>query len=327
MSKELAIVLPTNALEVYSCDGIEDMISKIEKHARSIAPDLTTDKGRKAVASNAAQVSRSKTALDALGKGLVSGWKEKAKAVDVERKLMRDRLDDLRDEVRQPLNDWEHEQKAIAIAKLAAAELLEAHSEALEDNVYFDRERDIRLREEEFDRKEAARLAQIKAENDARHEAERVERERLAQIEADKQAAIDQAAHDARVAEEAAQAVQDAADELVRDAEERANKLRLEAEKEKRAALVAEEKAKFEIERAERKAQQAIKDAEEKAEYEAKVAADAQARREANTRHVGLKRKQAKEDLIAVVGLSEAQAKKVVVAIYNGNIANLSIKY
>lgn len=316
MSKELAIVLPTNALEVYSCDGIEDMISKIEKHARSIAPDLSTAKGRKAVASNAAQVSRSKTALDALGKNLVSGWKDKAKSVDVERKLMRDRLDDLRDEVRQPLNDWEKEQIAIATAKLAAEKLLEDHSKALEDNVYFDREREIRLREEEFDRKEAARLAQIKAENDARNKAERVERERLAQIEADKQAAIDQAAHDARIAEEAAQAVQDAADELVRDAEERANRLRLEAEN----AKLREAKAKADAE---------LKEANriEREEYEAKAAKEAQARREANTRNVGAKRKEAKAALMVQAGLTEEQAKEVVLAICKGKIANVSIKY
>ncbi len=44
--------------------------------ARS-SPDIDTRKGRKAIASLAAKVARSKTYLDGLGKDLVAGWKRR----------------------------------------------------------------------------------------------------------------------------------------------------------------------------------------------------------------------------------------------------------
>ena len=51
-----------------------------------------------------------------------------------------------------------------------------------------------------------------------------------------------------------------------------------------------------------------------------------QERREANTRNVGTKRREAKESLM-LIGLSEIDAKKVVMAIHGKNIANVSIRY
>ena len=86
---------------------IDPLIERIEIEVRSHAPDLTSKKGRDAIASLAHKVSKSKTALDAAGKSLTENQKAEIKQVDGARKKIRDRLDALRDEARKPLTDWE----------------------------------------------------------------------------------------------------------------------------------------------------------------------------------------------------------------------------
>lgn len=83
-------------------------------------PDLSTLKGRKRVASLAAEVARSKTAVSDCGVTYLRLLKEQPKVIEAELKLFREAMDALRDEVRAPLNAWQAEQDAIA-DKLQAA--------------------------------------------------------------------------------------------------------------------------------------------------------------------------------------------------------------
>lgn len=114
MSTELIIELPKqDALQVFvEPSGIDPYLEKIRNEALSHVPDLSTKSGRAAIASIAAKVARSKTYLDEAGKQLCD--QERAKidatlsAVLDSRKLIRASLDDLRDEVRKPLTDWEN---------------------------------------------------------------------------------------------------------------------------------------------------------------------------------------------------------------------------
>jgi len=114
MSTELMIELPKqNALQVFvENGGIDPYLDKIRKEALSLVPDISTKKGRAEIASMAAKVARSKTYLDEAGKNLCD--QERAKidatlsAVLQSRKMIRAALDDLRDEVRKPLTDWEN---------------------------------------------------------------------------------------------------------------------------------------------------------------------------------------------------------------------------
>lgn len=114
MANELMIELPKqNALQVFvEPNGIDPYLEKIRKEALSHVPDLSTKSGRAAIASIAAKVARSKTYLDDAGKQLCD--QERAKidatlqAVLDSRKMLRAALDDLRDEVRKPLTDWEN---------------------------------------------------------------------------------------------------------------------------------------------------------------------------------------------------------------------------
>ena len=102
--------------DLFQSGGTEDLISRIEEEARSVLPDVSTPKGRKAVASNASKVARSKTYLDGLGKELVASLKQQSKLIDEERRRMRTRLSELKTEVRQPLTDFENREKARVIS-------------------------------------------------------------------------------------------------------------------------------------------------------------------------------------------------------------------
>ena len=319
MNKVLETIAPDNALEIYQCDKSEEIISRIESEARSIVPDLSTDKGRKAIASTARRVSTSKVALDNLGKDLVSDWKTKAKGVDAERKLIRDRLDALRDEIRQPLTDWEDAEKAKEQAEREAAELLYDHEQAISENTMFDREREL-----------------------ARKEAEqaKIEQDRLDKEASDK-AEADRVAHDSRVAKEAAERAENEAAEKIKAAEEALKQAELEKiEFEQRAKIQAEnaerekeasiERERIRSENAEREKKDAVeraKQAEIDRQAEKQRKADAeQAKLEANKKHVGAIRKAAKESLISL-GIGEETARKIVLAISHGKISNITINY
>lgn len=107
---ELLLVDSSNPVALFE-GGLDDVLGKIEQEVRSHVADISTDKGRKAIASLAYKVAQSKTALDELGKNLVAEWKAKSAAVDAERRRLRERLDALKEEVRRPLTEWENAEK------------------------------------------------------------------------------------------------------------------------------------------------------------------------------------------------------------------------
>ena len=97
-----------------SHDAVESVIGRIEQEARDRAKssDTSTDKSRKAIASLAYDVAKSKTAMDDAGKKLKAESLAYSNAVDAERKVIRDRLDALKVEVRAPLTKWEADESA-----------------------------------------------------------------------------------------------------------------------------------------------------------------------------------------------------------------------
>lgn len=111
MSKEtqLAVVPPQEtAMAVFSAEkGLEPWLQQIRVEIDGFTPDITSRKGREAIASMAYKVARSKTALDDVGKKLVADLKEIPKKIDAERKRVRDTLDSWQEEVRRPLNEWQ----------------------------------------------------------------------------------------------------------------------------------------------------------------------------------------------------------------------------
>lgn len=313
----LALVETVTAVEVFSENGLDPILERIEKEARSTALDISTPKGRKEIASLAAKIAKSKTALDKLGKDLVAGWKDQAKKVDIERARAWDRLESLQKEIRQPLTEWENRDKErVATLEAALVEIAEAarHTEANWQTLPLPAMND-RLKEMLSDKTDwhefsvKAKQA-IEAATDAiasailkrqRHDADQAELARHRKEEEERK----QREHEERLKAEAAEKAR-------KEAEEKARKA-AEAE----AARVAADKAKAEQERlriqrekeaAEAKAR---RDAEEAAAREAKVnreKSEAEARAAQAEKDRIAAEKKAKED--AQIAAEKAGADK-----------------
>lgn len=317
---DLVVIEKQNAMAVFTTkEQLDPIIEAIEKEARSLVPDVSTRKGRDAIASMAHKVARSKTYIDNAGKDLVAELKALPKQIDESRRIVRERLDALKDEVRRPLTEWEAEQE-----RIKAEEAMNAmHAEALEMNIRFDQELAAKfeadhemalLMNKDFDRdrEEQRRLA----EQAQREHEERIKREAAEQArrdaEAKHKAEIEAAAR--REAEEKARA--ELAERQRIEAEQRAAREKQEAE----ARAEREKAAAVEAERLKAKQAEEARLAEEKrkAEEEARRAADKEHRRTVNRRVYA--------DLIAQ-GIPEEYAQKAVLAIAGGKVQDAHIKY
>lgn len=92
---------------LYGTSKLDEVVSEIEATVRSQVLTAETRQGREAITSLAYKVSRSKTALDNAGKEHTEDLRKMVRAVDQERRTVRERLDALRDETRKPLVEWE----------------------------------------------------------------------------------------------------------------------------------------------------------------------------------------------------------------------------
>lgn len=111
-SKELIVVESLNPVELFSGDGLEPLLVRIETEVRSYLLDISTEAGRKEVASVAFKVARSKTTLDKMGKDLGEEYRQKINALNAKRNMAVSRLEALQHEIRKPLTDWENTEKA-----------------------------------------------------------------------------------------------------------------------------------------------------------------------------------------------------------------------
>ncbi|HCI5578336.1 TPA: hypothetical protein NPM27_003094 [Klebsiella pneumoniae] len=318
---DLVVIEKKNAMAVFTNnDQLDPLIEAIEKEARSLVPDVTTKKGRDAIASMAHKVARSKTYIDNAGKDLVAELKALPKKIDESRRVVRERLDALKDEVRRPLTEWEAEQERIKAEEAMNALHVEAlvmnedfdrqlaariesdHEMALLMNDAFDREQADKAAEAERQRiaheEEIKRLAAAAAAREVEQRAQR-EREEAAHREAVLKAQAEQAERDRIAAEQKAEADKQAAVEAERrKAQEEADRIRQEAEQREQARL-AEEKRK----------------------------ADEQARREADVKHRKAVGTEIVKALLANTSLTRDQAIEVLTAVKDGRIPHTGISY
>lgn len=296
-----------NAPEVYVQGGLSKYYD-IAKEAASEVPDLTTTKGRARVKSLSAKVSKAKALVVNEGQKYLAKLKSQPKIVEAEIRDFKKLMDQLRDDTRAPLTDWEEKKEAVEAEKQAKEE-----AERLDSLRESDHEMGILLHEK-YDR-EKTELDRVRVETEERDQKDRdekIRRDAVAKAEAETKAAIDR--------EEAA----------------------------KRAAIQAQEDKALSERRAEEAAIQAVKDAdqaEERSREEAVRAADLataneiarvalndlnekkeQEKRESNRRHVGDVRRRAKEAII-VLGANEELAKKIVLAISKDLVPSVTIQY
>ena len=311
-------IKPEQAPVLYVAGGLDAYLEQIRQAVNEV-PDLSTKKGRDRVASLAAQVSRSKTAIEKPGREYLKRLKEAVRPAEAEIKRFVDACDELRDATRRPLTEWEAEQE-----RIKAEEAMNAlHAEALVMNEEFDLQRAAQIEADH----EMALLMNDKFDREReeqRRQAEQAQRERDERL---KQEAAEQARRDAEAKHKAEldAAARREADEKARaDAAERKRKEDADrAEREKQDAIAEEKrKAQEEADRIKREAEakEKARQAEEqrKAEEEARRAADKEHRRTVNRRVIA--------DLIAQ-GIPEEFAQKALLAIAGGKVQDAHIKY
>ncbi|HBZ0630073.1 TPA: hypothetical protein MJB77_22910 [Klebsiella pneumoniae] len=312
-------IKPEQAPALYRAGGLDAYLEQIRQAVNEV-PDLTTKKGRDRVASLAAQVSRSKTAIEKPGREYLKRLKEAVRPAEAEIKRFVDACDELRDATRKPLTEWEAEQErikaeeamnALHVEALAmneefdrqlAARIESDHEMALLMNDAFDREQADKAAEAERQRiaheEEIKRLAAAAAAREVEQRAQR-EREEAAHREAVLKAQAEQAARDRIAAEQKAEADKQAAIEAERrKAQEEADRIRREAEQREQARL-AEEKRK----------------------------ADEQARREADVNHRKAVGTEIVKALLVNTSLTRDQAIEVLTVVKDGRIPHTGISY
>lgn len=318
---DLVVIEKHNAMAVFTTkEQLDPLIEAIEKEARSLVPDVSTKKGRDAIASMAHKVARSKTYIDNAGKDLVAELKALPKQIDESRRIVRERLDSLKDEVRRPLTEWEAEQE-----RLKAEEA--ARIKAEEDRKQFEADHEMALlMDKDFDREleEQRRLAeQAQRERDEqlkREAAEQAKREAEARHRAELEAAARREAEEKARAEAAERQRIETEQRAQREAEE----ARQRAEREKEAAIAAEQrKAQEEAERIKRaaEAKEAARLAEEKR------IADETAKREADVKHRKTVGTEIVNALLANTSLTREQAIEVLTALKDGLVPRAKIHY
>jgi len=357
---ELIVLDNLNPIEIFTNNGLDKIIERIEKEARSLVLDISTEKGRKEIASLAYKIAKSKTYLDDLGKDLVSEWKTKSAAVDHERKKTRERLDALKEEIRQPLTEYEEKEKkriqdaedAIRGLENWAMTADDFTADDIQGRIEFLIDYEAHHDWREFDQRamytREKSLSTLKAKLEARkqYEAEQEELAKFRKAEAERLVKE----HEAKIAAEAASKAKAEAERIAKEKSEReaafaekakqeiikqkeeAERKTLEAEQAKKDAEV---KAAIELkaaqEKATRDAEIAVQKERERAEAEKKAEQAIIAKREADKAHKAKINNDVMQVMVKVILNTEGQAedtcKAIITAIAKGEIPHLKINY
>lgn len=356
---QLVVIEPTTAVALFTKgQGIADLLADIRQKASSLVPDVTTAKGRKEIASIAYAVAKTKSHLDGVGKELTAKYKEIPARIDANRKLIRDTLDALKEEVRAPLTQYEAAEEArvaalkermtaFADAKQATAELpsteLEHYLQQIEAIAIDDSWEEMtaqagvakdaavlhlrtvieRAKEREAQSAELERLRQAQAAREQEDRERRIaEQAAAAEAQRQEQARLDAERREREARDREQQAIRDAeAAELARQ-EAEARRI-AEAEQAEQRRLQAEENARRQAEEAAARAaeQERQRIAQEQAsqqEEEQRRAADVEHRRTINNAIL--------MDLMGL-GINEDKAINLIKQIASNKIEHLSIKY
>lgn len=287
-----------NAPAIYVAGGLQQFIDLVKGEVLGEVPDLKTRKGRERIASLAAKVSKSKTAVEKPGRDYLRHLKEMPKVVETELREFVTKMDTLRDETRRPLTEWEAAEdaridrhndrlnwlKTLAddlgelnslqlkglIAEAEGMQLgahweeFEAEAGAVKDKV-LSALRAALTKRETFEA-EQAELARLRRAEEERAEQDRIRAAQEAAVEAERQrvAQAQQAEREAAARREQELIDQAAAQE--REAENQRLQLKLQAEQADRARIQAEADRVAAEQRMEQERQAAARRQEEAAE-------------------------------------------------------------
>ncbi|NBK38185.1 hypothetical protein EON09_06530 [Pseudomonas soli] len=287
-----------NAPAIYVAGGLQQFIDLVKGEVEGEVPDLMTRKGRERIASLAAKVSKSKTAVEKPGRDYLRRLKEMPKVVEAELRDFVTKMDTLRDETRRPLTEWEAAEDAridrhndtINHMKDLATELGALDAEQLQARINelsgfqlgeaweeFEAEA-ARTKEASLNAVQAALLARQKYDAEQaelarlrRAEEERAEQDRIraaqeAAVEAERQRVAQEQQAEREAAARREQELIDQAAAQEREAENQRLQLKLQAEQAERARVQAEADRVATEQRMEQERQAAARRQEEAAE-------------------------------------------------------------
>ncbi|MEL5392845.1 hypothetical protein [Serratia nevei] len=329
---------------IYQPNGLDQFFEQIKSAVSREVPDLSTKKGRDRVASLAAQVSRSKTAVEKPGRDYLRRLKEAVKPAEQEIRRFVDNCDALRDEIRRPLTEFEEAEKQRVADLQQRLSSLRGSADVVDELGNVPASAEI-----------SARLESVKATaideswQEVTAEAGVAKDAAITKLEAALKTALQREAEAAELErlrlEQAAAAQREREAKIQREAEERA---RREAEEKSRAELAAaaqrEADAKAAAERAEQERiaaeQRAEREKQEAVEAErlraqqaeqARIAAEKKASDEAAAKAADIEHRRAVNrsvvtELVAA-GVPEDCAKKCVEAVARMQVQHMTINY
>ena len=132
---ELIVIEPEKALAVFTTDkALEPYLNLVKAEIDKHKPDVSTKKGREAIASLAYKVAQVKSAVDKIGKELKDEQKKIPDLIDSARNYAKTTLQGWQDEVRKPLTEWEaKEEKRISDIKEALGSMEGMAAECVRD--------------------------------------------------------------------------------------------------------------------------------------------------------------------------------------------------
>ncbi len=287
-----------NAPAIYVAGGLQQFIDLVKGEIEGEVPDLTTRKGRERIASLAAKVSKSKTAVEKPGRDYLRRLKEMPKVVEAELRDFVTKMDTLRDETRRPLTEWEAAEDAridrhndrLNWLKTLADDLGELNSLQLKGLIAEAEGMQLGAHWEEFEAEagaakdkvlsalraaltkretfeaEQAELARLRREAEERAEQDRIRLAQEAAVEAERQRVAQQQQAEREAAARREQELLDQAAAQEREAENQRLQLKLQAEQAERARIQAEADRVATEQRMEQERQAAARREEEAAE-------------------------------------------------------------
>ena len=347
-----------SAVDIFTSQTMEEIISKIEKEARLNVYDPSTAKGRDEIASAAYKIARTKTTLDNAGKELTDEWRTKTSSVNEERKKARERLDLLKEEIRKPLTDYENiekerifkiEQRVEQLKAICGDEISKSFEDAIKvleeikdfdfqefskkaEDIYNTRKNELQNSFEKAKKleDEKVELEKLRKEKEERERAEREkkmieEAEERVRKEAEEKAELEKKRVDLEK-QKREEEFKKQQEEQKRLEAEKIKKIEEDKVREQKARELAEKEKLEAIETAKREKEEAILQERKRVEEErAKIEREQKAREE-NQNHKKKINNEAKADLLKL-GLSDKDCEKLIVAIAKNEVSNIKINY
>ena len=341
-------------------DEVAAELDKI-KETSNFIPDASTDEGYEKSKRVSLDIGKVKTKLEKARKAKKAHFLEGGKQVDSQAKLIMAKLDDMQQPhmlAYKELGNLKKEREANRKQELQnrvdymvnlTANMADAHSSEVQAAISFIQAEECldyyeftknaleaknkasvdlmalftRKLKEEADAKELEELRKAQSLRDQQDREEEIKRQATEKAEFEKNAAIVREQEAQQRAIDLEREKLEAEKELAQRIEEAKVKHEEQQAKAESARIEAEKQAKINEEKA---AEQARLNEIARQDQQAKAEADALAKREANKKHIGKIRGEAKDALINL-GLDEKQAKAVVLAIHSSEVPNVSIQY